>query len=338
MKKKVKLYFTDFWATFDIYDNYFVNILKDHFDVDIDAQNPDFLFYSNFGIEYQNYNCIRIYFTGENCRPDFNHCDWAFSFDYSDDNRNYRLPLYALFADMNELLKPKETYKILNEKSEFCNFIYSNPGPEKRKLIFDKLSNYKKIHSAGRYLNNIGGPIGGFEKEKREYIRKFKFTFAFENSSYPGYTTEKILDPLLCGSIPIYWGNPLVAKDFNPKSFINYHDYNSDEEFIEAIIKYDNDDDLYRQMISEPPFENNLINKFVDKQNVSNRLKYILEQNIVPVSSKSSAFSKNILISSAWRLSSNIRYRAGKLTNKIKIFSLDRLKVKWLKFRENSKF
>ena len=38
-------------------------------------------------------------------------------------------------------------------------------------------------------------------------------TIAFENSSFPGYTTEKIFEPMLEGSIPIYWGNPRVDED-----------------------------------------------------------------------------------------------------------------------------
>ena len=71
------------------------------------------------------------------------------------------------------------------------------------------------------YLNNVGGPV----KNKIDFIMDHKFTIAFENSSYPGYTTEKIFEPMLVNSIPLYWGNPLVDRDFNTKSFLNFHDY-----------------------------------------------------------------------------------------------------------------
>lgn len=335
MKKQIRIYFTDFWATFNINDNYFLNLLKNDFDVIIDSENPEFLFYSNFGINYHNYNCVRIYFTGENKRPDFNQCDRAFSFDFSEDNRNYRLPLYALFADLSELMKPRDAKKLLDEKTGFCNFIYSNPGPVKRKEIFEKLSRYKKIDSAGRYLNNIGGPIGGFEKEKREYIRKYKFTIAFENSSYPGYTSEKILDPLLCGSIPLYWGNKEVDKDFNPKSFINYHDFENDDDFINKIIEIDNDDALYLEMISQPPFVNNEINEFVNPENVRRWLCEIINnQQIKPVSANSPLFSDSKFKSLSYKIKINFNYHFNKLLNKFRTFSFNKIIVKIYKILE----
>lgn len=334
MKKRLKIYFTDFWDTFKLEDNYFLNLIKNEYDIEIDPVNPDFLFYSNFGINHFKYKCVRIYFTGENVRPDFNECDWAFSFDYSDDERNFRFPLYGLFADMNELTRPKDPEKLFYKKSEFCNFIYSNPGPKKRKELFLKLSQYKQVHSAGRYLNNIGGPIGGFENEKREFISRYKFTFAFENSSYPGYTTEKILDPLLCGSIPIYWGNKEVSRDFNPKSFINYHDYENDEGFIEKIIEYDNNKQLYLDMLAEPAFENNTINEFVDKKNVLEKLKYIFSRDIVPVAEKSPLFSENKLVSNLWAAGTRLKYNSDLIRNKVALFSFDRVIVKAHKIKE----
>lgn len=335
MKRRIKLYFSDFWPSFNVYDNYFTNLLSNDFDIEIDPKNPEFLFYSNFGVDYHKYNCVRIYFTGENVRPDFSECDWSFSFDYSDDKRNYRLPLYGLFADMNELTKPRDAEKILSEKSKFTVFIYSNPGPKKRVDFLKKLSEYKRIDSAGRYLNNIGGPIGGFEKEKREFIKKYKFTFAFENSMHVGYTTEKILDPLLSGSIPLYWGNPEVNKDFNSKCFLNYHDYGSEEEFINRIIEVDNNDLLYKEIIAEPPFLNNQINEHVKFQNVLNRLKYIFSQNIVPISEKSKYFSNNVLVSNYWAAKVKMDYQKKLLLKKIALFSFDRMIVKAHRLKEN---
>lgn len=56
---------------------------------------------------------------------------------------------------------------------------------------------------------------------KRAFLSRYKFTVAFENSSAPGYHTEKILDPMLVGSIPIYWGDREIESVFNPASFIH---------------------------------------------------------------------------------------------------------------------
>jgi hypothetical protein len=94
--------------------------------------------------------------------------------------------------------------------------------------------------------------VGGAVKDKLEFIRHHRFTIAFENASYTGYTTEKIVEPMRVGSIPIYWGNPMVHLDFNPASFVNWHAHGSDEATIERIIEIDRDEALYRQMLLEP--------------------------------------------------------------------------------------
>ncbi|MFA5512188.1 MAG: glycosyltransferase family 10 [Candidatus Kapaibacterium sp.] len=337
MKPKIRIYFTDFWNNFDIHDNYFTHLLRDSYEIIIDKLNPDFLFYSNFGIEHINYLCTKIYFTGENIRPDFSECDWAFSFDFSDDDRNYRLPLYALFADLNDLTKARDAERHLKDKTKFSNFIYSNPGAKKRRDFFFKLSEYKKVDSAGRYMNNIGGSIGGFEDAKRKFIRDYKFTIAFENSSYPGYTTEKILDPFLCHSVPIYWGSPRVSEDFNPEAFLNYHDYHDEKEFIDRIIEIDNNDKLLLDILNKPPFINNELNKFVNPENVLMQFKKIFNSDISPVALESPLNSGNKLQISLWKFTEIANYRKKILQNKINNFSFDRIIVRIQRINEKLK-
>ena len=36
-------------------------------------------------------------------------------------------------------------------------------------------------------------------------LSRFAFTLAIENSEDEGYATEKLWQPLLAGSVPIYW-------------------------------------------------------------------------------------------------------------------------------------
>jgi hypothetical protein len=58
---------------------------------------------------------------------------------------------------------------------------------------------------------------------------------------------------------------------------LNYHDYKSDEEFIEKIIKIDSDENLYNDMINQPWFVDNKIPDFVQPENVLNFFKKILD-------------------------------------------------------------
>jgi len=261
------------WRNFDKRDNYFYHLLSQCYQLDI-TSDPDFLIYGPRGIEHRKYKCIKIFYTGENVRPDFWQCDFAFSFDYPETPRNYRLPLYALYDDPLKLLKKNPINDILRAKTRFCNFVYSNPNAKKRIRFFKLLNKYKKVDSGGSVLNNLGYKI----QNKREFISSYKFTISFENESYPGYSTEKIFEPMLESSIPIYWGNPLVTRDFNSKSFINVHEFDSYEDVIEQIIKIDQDHDLYIQYLSEPFFINNQIPESIIKDNILKRFDYIFNQ------------------------------------------------------------
>lgn len=260
---QIKIWFTDFWEIFNKYDNYFTNILSRHFNIKVTPDDPDFLIFSFGNKDYFNYkNCIRIFYTGENIRPDFTICDYSISFDYEYyEGRNFRFPLYALLGDVNKLLIPKDPQKILSEKTKFCNFVYSNNKVTERNQFFQLLSKYKRIDSGGTLFNNIGKKINN----KHDFIKDYKFTIAFENSSYPGYTSEKIFDAMLVNSVPIYWGNPNIDTDFNTSSFINVHEYASFEEVIERIIEVDKNDDLYLEYLKQPYFKDNKLNEYVQE-------------------------------------------------------------------------
>ncbi len=275
MKPILKINFSDFWgSSFDPNDNHFTELLSRKFDVRI-SENPDFLIYSVYNYNFRKYKCIRILFTGENVRPNFNECDFAFSFDYDEyKGRNYRLPLYALYGDVKKLLEPKNVDEIIKSKTKFCNFLVSNPKGKERIEFFHKLNEYKKVDSGGKVLNNIGYKVD----DRFEFIKDYKFTIAFENSSYPGYTTEKIFQPMKVHSIPIYWGNPKVETDFNTKSFINIHDFDNFDQAIEHIIKVDKDENLYRKYLEQSYFTDNKVNKYINEDNFLERFDFIYHQ------------------------------------------------------------
>jgi len=144
------------------------------------------------------------------------------------------------------------------------------------------LQKYKKVDSGGKLLNNIGYLVD----DKVAFLRQYKFTIAFENSCYPGYTTEKILHAFIADSIPIYWGNPLISRDFSPKSFINCHDYNSFDEVIERVIEVDTNNDLYIEYLTEPPFNGNRENEYVNEDNILRRFEHIFSNNDITLVAK----------------------------------------------------
>ncbi|MCL1867940.1 MAG: glycosyltransferase family 10 [Paludibacter sp.] len=252
--KEIRIFFTDFWRNFNNEDNFFVSALKPHYKIILDAQNPEYLFYSWHGTKHFKYkNAVKIYFTGENDVPNFNICDYGISSVHLNfGKRHFRLPLYAVWDDYDQLFIPKNTN--FPKKSKFCNFVYSNAkrADPIRDKFFQRLSQYKKIDSGGRYLNNIGSPVAN----KMDFIKDYKFTIAFENSAVSGYTTEKLLQPMLVNSMPIYWGNPDVELDFNTKSFVHFSPNKTMDEVIEEIIFLDNNDKAYFEKLSQVWAEN----------------------------------------------------------------------------------
>lgn len=251
MKKNIKIAFVDFASDFDIRNNEFSTLLSERYNVIIDDVSPDYLFYSNFGREYLKYDCVKIFYTGECIVPDFNLCDYAIAFDnLTFGDRYIRVPLYELFQygqRYRTLLD--NSYKRIKDKSAFCGFVVSNDqGMPEREEMFKLLSKYKKVDSGGRYKNNIGGAV----KNKLEFDRQHKFSIVFENCAYPSYTTEKIVDAFVADTIPIYYGNPMIGKEFNTKSFINVHEFSSFENAVKRVIEIDNDPELYDSIKSEP--------------------------------------------------------------------------------------
>lgn len=246
----LKIKFVDFYGgIYDYHKSLIWKFLKDNFDFK-ECEDPDFIFYSVFGYEYLKYNCIKIFFAGENILPNFNECDYALSYEYSEfDGRNLYCPFHHMYNHemLTNLSKTKQT-TIIKEKL-FCNFIVSNGEAPYRDKIFNELSKYKKIESYGKHLNNQ--PNFTTCKDKIEAMANTKFSLCFENSSRKGYRTEKIIDAFYAKTIPIYWGDPCITDEINSRSFINAMDFSNYYELIDFIKLIDSDDKLYLKMINE---------------------------------------------------------------------------------------
>ena len=53
-------------------------------------------------------------------------------------------------------------------------------------------------------------------------------------------------------TVPIYWGDPVIAETFNEESFINCNNYSSWDEVLEVVKRIDSNPELYAQMLSVP--------------------------------------------------------------------------------------
>ena len=251
MRKKIKLRFVDSMSK-DVKNEMFYKFLTTHYDID-EVSDPDYIVSGCMGYTFAKYEkCIKIAVIGENIVPDFNIFDYDIGFDHLKFNDRYlRVPLfyfYEVYGNLEEDKTSIDTTKLASRK--FCCYVVSNSknASPLRDQFFMELCKYKKVDSAGRHLNNMGG---SYLKDKIEFVANYKFNIAFENSSSDGYTTEKIMEPMSVNTIPIYWGNPSVDKDFNAKSFINVSDFKSISDCIEYIKILDKNDELYSEKLKE---------------------------------------------------------------------------------------
>lgn len=307
---KLKINFVDFWPNFNKTDNYFFHLLKLQYDVVIDEQDPDLLFFSvdysksKKRDQYTNKRCKKIFYTGENVRPNLyfpgsieyqnysvGKADYAFTFDVSPDPRNFRLPLWVLFINWFGLKNPSDTrdpsyliplQNLVTRKnfahSKFCNFVFSNTSGE-RVSILEELQKYKNIDCAGSLRNNMNWfvPGRGDQEHKVNFLKDYKFTIAAENSSTLGYTTEKMIHPLSVGSVPIYWGSDGDVKDFNPKCFVNVSDFKNLKELRDYIEFLDKNDKAHREILEQPIFKEGVLEDIYNPDSV---LRYFKE-NII---------------------------------------------------------
>ena len=228
---------------------YNVELTKDY--------TADYVIHSCSGYEVLKYSGIRIYVTGECVSPNFNISDYAMGFDHMEfADRYHWLPLLRLYSESYRSLQAtrQPADAIIAQNRKFCAYVMSNTrnSAKERSEIFETLSKYKTVSSGGKWRNNVGGPVAN----KIEFQSKYKFTLALENYSMPGYLTEKFAQAAQSGCIPIYWGDPEIGKYFNEKAFVNCHKYKNLDEAIDRIIEIDQDDNLYRTMLSEPWFYN----------------------------------------------------------------------------------
>lgn len=286
--RKLRVQFCDFQRDYPQPREYFRRLLDERYVLD-ETGTPDLVIYSNYGREHLKHDCIRIFYSMENERPDYRECDFAITFDRISDEQHLRLPYFVIHKDISPLSPRRlDSHRILAEKTGFCCFVHSNPfGPTRNRLL-TRLSKYKHIASGGRFRNNLGYQV----PDKVDFMQSFKFAFAFENESYPGYTTEKLADALLANTIPIYWGNQNVAEDFNTAAFLNRHDFASDEELIRRIMEIDADDELYQSYLDQPAFVGDALPQRFSDGVVLDFLDRAIAHRGEPVASRDSTWSQ----------------------------------------------
>jgi GR25 family glycosyltransferase involved in LPS biosynthesis len=279
---ELRIAFANMWDEFQPKHNFFMYLLSwvgrlNNIRVVHDDTNPNLVFFGPLsqGAEKKYPGVPKVFFTGENAPKNADKDTFLnLGFSYDTNYENYvRLPLWVLElnwwgADPTKVVNPKYVNledamrvnpAVLDTKEKFCAFVATNPKNQNRNMAFQILNNWQRVDSGGRLFCNLpDGPIpaglggGGGELAKIEFYKKYKFALTFENSSAPGYCTEKLFHAKVAGCVPIYWGDPFVDRDFDSKGFINVNQIATAEQLVEAVKKVAEDPDAWRKMAQVP--------------------------------------------------------------------------------------
>ena len=212
-----------------------------------------------------------IQFIGENVRPDFLRHRFALSFDYDTyGGRNFRLPLWWWRLDwpgFNERWRqrPQPTGALTHGYEELIPIdalLRPRPAPQARPEGFCVLvaANPEALRINMFMALQAAGPVTGYghmfnnplHRSKFEVLSQFRFCLCPENSLYPGYHTEKLLDAWYGGCVPLYNGDRLLGRDFNPSALVNYQDFLDMDWFVDHARRLDASGEAYEAIRSQP--------------------------------------------------------------------------------------
>lgn len=296
--KSLTVKYIDEHAGFKHTHNAIYNALNKYFRVQVVKDNPDIVISLGFGTEHFHHHQPKIILMTEVGRfnPDyFDLCTGFRIHDAKNFNPNFKDDTYfdmlgiTLYDGYDDLLHHNKRHAIYTPNPDkFCAFMYHNGAAIARRIFCKKLMKYKRVDCLGAVMRNTEAVVPkaisnnhNWRQEQLHIYNRYKFTIAFENQSVPRYVTEKMLQPLLVGAIPIYWGAEDANEYFNPDCFINVNDFKSFEDCIAHIKKVDNDPELYQKYLDAPPIlpTSKLHDMTVDKLGdwLYGRIQYVLD-------------------------------------------------------------
>jgi hypothetical protein len=290
--KHITIGFSNFWGHSGGFTaEYFYTMfpfLRQGYELEVvQHDHPDVMFYSVYGyVQKQAPDSIRVLIAGEAgdhfaeggkmapgiCDPSFYHYALTCALENTSPNHFFLPQPYIMLNLYNNgwqsLIRDGSKPPA---KTKFCDFIYSNGQSQDRIMFQRELAKYKTISCAGAVDRNCNDLVGtGYDRggylAKQAFQSQHKFSMAFENNYFPGYTSEKLSDPLVARSVPIYHGDPAVNEIFNPAAIINVGQCSSWAEAIDWIKIVDQDNKLYERYLNEPPFiDNKIPERFSDE-------------------------------------------------------------------------
>lgn len=140
----------------------------------------------------------------------------------------------------------KQPVERLPEKNKVCMFISSPCNQSHRQEYLYEFMKYTDVDSYGTFCKNRVLAVDMGRDTLLEVIKDYKFVIAFENAVALDYVTEKFYNPLIAGTVPVYFGAPNI-NCFCPgeSCFVNAAMFETPRRLAEFINRCYVDHSLY---------------------------------------------------------------------------------------------
>lgn len=197
-------------------------------------------------------------------------------------NLNCHLPVFPIHVGVNRdhQKKNKDLYfdEILNlkiTKKKLISVIVTNKSFCKEHQIRSKIIS-DILEFFGDEID-VFGRDSLFLSDKRDALQSYHYHICIENYFGNNFFTEKILDPLLMNSNPIYLGSKNIDKFFDTRFYELTHDRSKNLELIKSILAKKNhyfEFEKQKEMVINKYNFFKYIAEFVEK-NISSEKKYL---------------------------------------------------------------
>lgn len=224
-------------------------------------------------------NRKRVFFTGENVHYpvfkdyennllDHSSIDLSLGFDFVDDSRYLRFPIWILemfppqssVDDIKMICNHLSFQKIEDSRNRFCALVagtstmLGTESLEMRKKMVERLDTISCVDCAGRLLRNTEELQERFHDDKSAFLKLYKFFICPENISIQGYVTEKVFHAIGSGCIPIYNGslNNPEPNVLNHDAILFWTKGDDNTNLLKQVEELQNNDSQFREFFEQP--------------------------------------------------------------------------------------
>jgi hypothetical protein len=267
---------------FSFFKHILENIFCEKIQLSENLEISDILLESHFGnslLFSKNWK-HSLFFSGEGLHGlPKNSASYTFVLGGIDSGKNFiACPLYIIY----EYCKPYTYNKQIDKVPErdILAVISANHANSFRNNFIEELQQRGfSVDFGGSYKNNIGGSISGnwYTSEIQDVQSNYKLILALENSKQDYYITEKIINPLRAGTIPVYYGSENIDKFINKERIVIINENNIEQTFSE-IGRLLTDKDYWLKKANSEIF---LTSLEIILQKIINRMKQTLSEKKV---------------------------------------------------------